>query len=57
MGLSRGGQRTEVWMSDRKGGTMAKKKKALVLPDIPDIADYYFCWWLDINSDALADTR
>ena len=31
---------------------MAKKKKALVLPDIPDIADYYFCWWLDINSDA-----
>nr|WMM95264.1 hypothetical protein MEP432_gp14 [Methylophilales phage MEP432] len=28
---------------------MAKK---YTLPNIPDIADFYMVWWLDINSDS-----
>ncbi|MEK9566280.1 MAG: hypothetical protein VW125_04185 [Flavobacteriaceae bacterium] len=28
---------------------MAKKYN---LPEIPDIADFYMCWWLDINADS-----
>ena len=29
-----------------------KKKKKVELPDIPNCADFYMAWWLDINTDS-----
>ena len=31
---------------------LRKKKKKLELPEIPNSADFYMAWWLDINTDS-----